>query len=69
MAREALFLSEKVGRHELIAIDCDRLAIALVRQGKKAEGLSYARRAVEIYAKLGSPDLEAARKTLQECED
>ena len=28
-----------------------------------------ARRAVEIYQKLGSPDLAAAQQTLQECEE
>jgi tetratricopeptide (TPR) repeat protein len=68
LAREALPLSEKVGRLELIAEDNRRLAKALARQGKKAEGLPYARRAVEIFTKLGSPNLEAARATLAECE-
>jgi len=47
---------------------CHYLAKALARQGKKADGLPYARRAVDIYAKLGSPDLEAARAVLRECE-
>ena len=68
LAREALPLSEKVGRQELIAANCHRLAKALVRQGKAAEALPHARRAVEIYTRLGSPDLEAARATLAECE-
>ena len=67
LAREALPLSEKVGRQEMIAADCRRLAWALARQGKGAEGLPYARRAVDILQKLGSPDLEGARATLQEC--
>ena len=39
-----------------------------MRKGKPAEALPYARRAVEIYTKLGSPDVEAARATLSECE-
>jgi tetratricopeptide (TPR) repeat protein len=68
LARETLPLAERVGRQELIARVCRCLATAQVRQGKKAESLSYARRAVEIYTKLGSPDLEDARATLQECE-
>ena len=67
LAREALSLSETVGRQELIGTDCQRLAKALARQGKKAEGLPYARRAVDIYSMLGAPDLQAARETLREC--
>ena len=62
-------MSENVGRQELIADDYRRLAKALVRQGKAAEALPYARRAVDIYTRLGSPDLEVARATLRECEE
>jgi tetratricopeptide (TPR) repeat protein len=68
LAREALPLSEKVGRQELIASNCRCIAEALARQEKKAEGLPYARRAVDIYTKLASPDLKRARDTLRECE-
>jgi len=68
LAREALALSDKVGRQELIAWDCWVLAKALVRQGKPAEALPHVRRAVEIYTRLGSPDLQIARATLAECE-
>jgi tetratricopeptide (TPR) repeat protein len=68
LAREALALCETVGRQGLIASNCRRLARALVRQGKKAEALPYARRAVEIYTQLGHPDLESARVILGECE-
>ena len=68
LAREALPLSEKVGRKELIAEDCRRLAAALARQGRKPEALPHAQRAVEIFTALRSPYLELARRTLAECE-
>ncbi len=68
LTREALLLSEKMGRQELIASNCHRLALALVRQGKGAEGLPYARRAAEIYSRLGSHNLEHTRGLLKECE-
>ena len=68
LAREALGLSETVGRLELIAEDCRRIAQAQVRQGQPAEALPYARRAVEIHTRLGSSVLEVARATLAECE-
>lgn len=68
LAREALPLSEKVGRQELIASNCSRIAKALASQGKGAERVPYGQRAVEICARLGSPDLEYARATLRECE-
>ncbi len=67
LAREALTLSENLGRQELIAADCRHIAQSLVRQGKAAEALSYARRAVEIYTRLGSAGIESARATLREC--
>ncbi|HET6977632.1 MAG TPA: tetratricopeptide repeat protein [Pyrinomonadaceae bacterium] len=68
LSREALSLSEKVGRQELIGTDCRHLAIALVRQGKKGEALRYAQRSVAIFIGLGSAELVAARKVLVECE-
>jgi tetratricopeptide (TPR) repeat protein len=73
LAREALALAEKVGRQELIAADCHRLAQALLKQKPKdksalseAEGLS--RRAVEIYTRLKSSSLQSAQETLGEIE-
>jgi len=57
LAREALPLSEAVGRQELIAGDCGRLAHALAMQEKKEDGLPYARRAMDMYTRLRSPDL------------
>jgi hypothetical protein len=64
-AREALPASESVGRKELIAGDCELLAIILGRQGRKSDGLPYAQRAVEIYAHLRLPGLEEASKVLR----
>ena len=69
LAREALPLTEKLGRQQLIASTCARLAEALVRQDKTAEALPYAQRAVEIYTKLESQDLAAAQATLRLCEE
>lgn len=69
LAREALALAEGVGRQELIGSDCWRLAKAMARQGRPAEGLPYARRAVRIFTKLRVPDrLAAAQAALKECE-
>jgi len=70
LAREALPLSEKVGRQELIAADCHRIAKALLRQNKNLEeALSFARRAVEIFKHLRSPEkLQEAQQPLAEIE-
>ena len=69
LAREALVLSEEIGRLELIAGDCRRLAKVLVRQGKSTEALAYAQRSVEIFTRLRSPQLAVAIEILGECQD
>lgn len=68
LAREALSSSEQIGSQELIAAHSYSLARALVRQGRKAEALPYAQRSIEIFTRLGSPDLASARTILTECE-
>ncbi len=68
LAHEALPLSEAIHRQELIAADNHRLAQALVRQGKTTEALPHARRALDIYTRLGSPHLAGAQAILAECE-
>lgn len=68
LAREALMLSERLGRQELIASNCLRIAEAMISQGKRSEALLYARRAVEIYFQLGSPELTDARELLSDAE-
>jgi len=75
LAHEALPLAEKVGRQELIAADCYRIAKALLKQNlalseaeesNLEEALSLSRRAVEIFTRLRHPDLQSARETLAE---
>jgi tetratricopeptide (TPR) repeat protein len=68
LAREALPLSAKVGRQVVIAANNHHLALALLRQGQAAEALPHAQKAVEIYTRLGSPDLAEAQAILNECE-
>ncbi|MBI5702904.1 MAG: DUF4062 domain-containing protein [Chloroflexota bacterium] len=74
LAREALALAEKVGRQELIASNCHRLAKALLMQSKSKlnfdlqEALTLSRRAVEIYTRLKSPRLQKAQELLEEIE-
>jgi tetratricopeptide (TPR) repeat protein len=67
LARESLSLAEELGRQGLIASSCNRLARALARQDRQVDGLQYAKRAVEIFTELRSPELEDARFVLKEC--
>lgn len=69
LAREALSLCEKIGRKQLIASNCRRVAESLLRQANRDCALPYAQRALDIYTDLGmASDIEAAHQTLAECE-
>lgn len=70
LACEALEMAEKIGRQELIATDCHRIAKALFKQNKNLEeALTHIRRAVEIYTRLRLPDdIQEAQQTLAEIE-
>ncbi len=67
LAREALRLSEQLGRLELIGLDTMHLAMALVRHGKKFEALPHAERSVKILTQLNLADRAKAIKILNEC--
>jgi tetratricopeptide (TPR) repeat protein len=68
LALEALPLSEKVGRKELVAANNLRIAVALVPQSRKAEALPHAERSVQLYTQLGSPTHVLAQAILKECQ-
>lgn len=68
LAREAVTLAEAIGRLGTIAASSFNLAKALAQQGRQEEALPYARRAVEVYQKLGYPKIRQARQVLAECE-
>jgi tetratricopeptide (TPR) repeat protein len=68
LARETLPLANTLGRQELIASNIRGLAKALMHQGRTAEALPYAQKAVEIFTRLASPSLTKAQAILTECE-
>jgi tetratricopeptide (TPR) repeat protein len=68
LVREALAMSEKLGSYQLIANNSSRLAQSLLYQGRAAEALPHAQKAVDICTRLGSPDLAKAQASLTECE-
>jgi len=69
IAREALVMSEEIGRQESIACNCYWIAKALVKQKRNLEeALSYSHRAIEIMTRLRCPDLPGAKETIAEIE-
>ena len=66
--RKALHLSEQIGRQESIADSCAIIAKALLMQGQPTEALPFARRAVDICARLNFPRLEQFNVLLAACE-
>jgi dolichol-phosphate mannosyltransferase len=66
LGREALPLAETLNRKELIAACCLTLARALAKQDRKQDGLPFAQRALEIYERLKSPDVEKAKEMMQD---
>jgi tetratricopeptide (TPR) repeat protein len=71
LAREAITLSEKIGRQELISYYNIVLAKALLRQNRDLEeALSLSSRAVKIYTRLRmSENLQWSQETLAEIEE
>ncbi len=68
LSTEALALAQKINRKEEIARESHRLAKAILHQGRPAEALPNACRAIAIMTELRSPYLAAAQETLAECE-
>jgi tetratricopeptide (TPR) repeat protein len=66
--RRALPRFEQIRYLPGVASVSANLAKALIHQGRKEDALPHARRAVEIYTSLCSPNLDEARQTLAECE-
>ena len=65
--RDGLARCEKVGRQEIIASGCCRLATALAHLGRIDEARPYAQRGIEIFTRLRSPRLEPNRTQLRAC--
>jgi tetratricopeptide (TPR) repeat protein len=68
LSREALLLSEQIGRQELIAVNSKRIAEALLEAGRPDEALPFSLRAIEILRRLGSPGVEDALAVARDCE-
>ena len=67
LALEALRGTEKLRHQDFTARNCLCLAKVQIGQRRNPDGLSYARRAVDIFTRLRSPYLAEAVAVLQEC--
>ena len=67
LGRHALQLSKNLRYQEFIAADSRRLAKILLHLGRHVEAKPHADLAVQIYTKLGSPDLSKALASLAAC--
>jgi tetratricopeptide (TPR) repeat protein len=66
-ARTALALAETPGDQDLLAATCCHLSRAVLHQGQPEAGRLFAQRAVDIYERLRSPNIDHARQVLAAC--
>jgi tetratricopeptide (TPR) repeat protein len=64
LAQKALEIAESNGLLSTIAINCHRIAKVFLYQKLPDNGLPYARRALDIFVQLGSPNISEAEQTL-----
>ena len=68
LAKEALPVSQELGRRDLIGGESYILALALLRQGRAADALPLIRDACKVFTQIGATELKAAQDILAECE-
>ena len=69
MGQEALNMAERLGHVSLEGHSLVLIAQALVRQGRAAQALPYARRAVDVFVRADMREQrEQAEELVRECE-